>query len=743
LKGLSQGHRNFGTLPVFLTAISTILGAILFLRFGWAVGNVGFYGTILIILIGHAVTIPTALAVAEIATNQKVEGGGEYYMISRSFGLNIGAAIGIALYLARAISVSFYIIAFAESFRPVFDHLNSEYGLHLADTRIVAVPALILLIWIMLWKGAGLAMKILYIVVAVLLVSFVMFFIGGTNYSHTESITHYTQTVANPKDFFYVFAIIFPAFTGITAGVGLSGELKNPKRSIPIGTIAATLFGMVVYILIALKLTNSASPQELDADQFIMSKIAIWGPIIPIGLAAATISSALGSIIVAPRILQALAQDKVFLSESLNDLLRRRKRRHKGQLEPMNATMVTSIFVFIFVIIGDVNFVAEIISMFFMVTYGSICLISFLQHFAGDPSYRPTFRSKGLISLVGAVASIYLMFKMNTSYAWLSIAMMVLFYNIISRNNGTTQGLAKIFQGVIFQISRKMQVYLQKAEKEVDDWRPSIICISDSFFDRPAAFNLLRWISHKYGFGTYMHFIKGYLSKEAIESTDKEFDEILNLTTITKSNVFIDTMISPSYTSAIAQAVQMPSISGKDFNMILFEYPKAEKEQLKKIIENFSLVKAAKFDVCILATAVRDFGFKKRIDIWITRTDFENSNLMILLGYIIMGHADWKGSEINIFAIFPEEEIEKEKENLVRLTREGRLPISANNIEVIEKKHNIHDREIINNRSKNADLTIIGFRSEVLKQMGDELFDNYSSIGNILFVNASISKLII
>ena len=743
MKGLSVSHRRFGTLPVFLTAISTILGAILFLRFGWAVGNVGFLGTVLIILIGHAVTIPTAMAVAEIATNQKVEGGGEYYMISRTFGLNVGAAIGIALYLARAVSVSFYIIAFAEAFRPVYDYLNGVYDWHLTDMRIVAIPALILLIWIMLWKGAGMAMKILYFVVAVLFVSFVMFFMGDTGYHYEGDITHFTRTVTDPKDFFYVFAIIFPAFTGITAGVGLSGELKNPRRSIPIGTLAATLFGMFVYIFIALKLTNSASPQELDSDQFIMGKIAIWGPIIPIGLAAATISSALGSIIVAPRILQALAQDKVFMPGSLNELLRRRKSGHNGQPEPLNATLVTSVLAFIFVMIGDINFVAEIISMFFMVTYGSICLISFLQHFAGDPSYRPTFRSKGLISLVGAIASIYLMFKMNTSYAWLSIAMMMVFYYVFSRTNGNNQGLAKIFQGVIFQISRKMQVYLQKAEKEDDDWRPSIICISDSFFDRPAAFNLLRWISHKYGFGTYMHFIKGYLSKEAIESTGREFNEILNLTSITKSNVFIDTMISPSYTSAIAQAVQMPSISGKDFNMILFEYPKAEREDLKKIIDNFSLVKAANFDVCILATAVRDFGFNKRIDIWITKTDFENSNLMILLGYIIMGHRDWKGSEINIFAIFPEEEIEEEKKKLVRLTREGRLPISANNIEVIEKKHDINDREIINDKSRNADLTIIGFRSEVLKQLGDELFDNYKAIGNILFVNASKSKLII
>ena len=743
MKGLVTSRRNFGTLPVFLTAISTILGAILFLRFGWAVGNTGFYGTVLIILIGHAVTIPTAMAVAEIATNQKVEGGGEYYIISRSFGLNIGAAIGIALYLARTVSVSFYVIAFAESFHPVFDYLNDYFGLHLSDMRIISVPALVLLIWIMFWKGAGLAMKMLYVVVAILFASLILFFTGSTDYVPAEGITRFTKTVSEPANFFYVFAIIFPAFTGITAGVGLSGELKDPKKSIPAGTLGATLFGMVIYILVALKLTSSASPEELDADQFIMSKIAVWGPIIPIGLAAATISSALGSIIVAPRILQALALDKVFVTESLNEFLRRRKRGHKGHPEPVNATLVTSVIALLFVIIGDVNFVAQIISMFFMVTYGSICLISFLQHFAGDPSYRPTFRSRGIISLIGAIASIFLMFRMNTAYAWLSIGIMTMFYYIFNRTNGTNQGLAKIFQGVIFQISRKMQVYLQSAEKEADDWRPSVICISDSFFHRPAAFNLLRWISHKYGFGTYLHFIRGYLSKEAIESTRREFDEILNLTSITKSNVFIDTMISPSYTSAIAQAIQMPSISGKEFNMILFEYPREEKEKLQKIIDNFSLVKAANFDVCILASAGRDFGFKKRIDIWITRMDFENSNLMILLGYIIMGHSDWKGSEINIFSIFPEEDAEKEKKNLIRLTREGRLPISANNIEVIEKEHDINNREIITARSKNADLTIIGFRSEVLKQYGHELFDNYNGIGNILFVNASKSKLII
>lgn len=738
---LVDQKKGFGTIPVFLTAISTILGAVMFLRFGYAVGSVSLYGTLLIIIIGHLVTVPTAFAIAEIATNQKVEGGGEYYIISRSFGINIGAAIGTALYFSRAISVAFYIIAFSEAFDPVFDWLNNQFDWNIVDKRIVSIPALLLLILLMLKKGAGMGMKALYVVVVILFTSLLFFFMGDTGYALERSYTYLSRSIENPDNFFYVFAIIFPAFTGMTAGVGLSGDLKNPKKSIPIGTVAATIVGMIVYIFIAFKLALSASSEELVNDQMIMSKIAYWGPIIPIGLAAATISSALGSIMVAPRILQALAQDGVFQIKQVNSFLGKERSHDR---EPYNSTLVTSVIALFFVIIGDVNFVAVIISMFFMVTYGSICMISFLHHFAGDPSYRPAFKSKGFISLIGAIACLYLMLKMNLTYALLSLAMMTLFYLIISSSNKSNKGLAKIFQGVIFQVSRKLQIFLQNTEKEkVDDWRPSVICISETFFNRPSAFNMLRWISHKYGFGTYLHYVNGYLSKESIESSKKEYEEILNLSSSTKSNVFIDTMISPSYTSAIAQAMQMPSISGKEFNMILFEYPKGEEKVPTRITENFSLVKAANFDVGILLTSERDFGFRKRIDIWITKSDYENSNLMILMAYIIMGHPEWKGSSINIFAIFPENDVEKERENLIELARQGRLPISAKNIEVIEMKEESSNRDIINSKSRYADLTIIGYRSEAIKQMEGEIFAGYNKIGNTLFLNASKSKFIV
>src|SRR5574344_2722785 len=145
----NNGKKQFGSLPVFMTAISTILGAILFLRFGYAVGSLGFVGVLFLIIIGHLVTIPTALAISEIATNKRVEGGGEYYIISRSFGLNIGATIGLVLYLSQAVSVAFYVIAFTEAFSFLFDFLKEKFDI-LLPRQVISIPVMFLLAYMII-----------------------------------------------------------------------------------------------------------------------------------------------------------------------------------------------------------------------------------------------------------------------------------------------------------------------------------------------------------------------------------------------------------------------------------------------------------------------------------------------------------------------------------------------------------------------------------------------------------------
>jgi len=731
---------GLGTMPVYFTAASTILGAILFLRFGTAVGTLGFWGAILLVVLGHLITIPTALAISEIATNKRVEGGGEYFIISRSFGLNIGSTIGIALYFSQAISIAFYIIAFTESFEPFFNWVHTTFDFVL-PRQAISVPALGILTYVMLKKGSGSGLKLLYIITVIMAVSLLLFFLGSPINSggNTARIADANFGFFNGQSFFVMFAICFPAFTGMTAGVGLSGDLRNPGKSIPLGTMLGTVTGLIVYALAVWKLSVSASQSDLLGEQLIMSKIAIFGfLVIPIGLAAATLSSAIGSILVAPRTLQALASDRTF-PKPINFFLAKGKGKNR---EPFNASCTTVIIAFIFVMMGDVNAVAQIISMFFLITYGTLCLISFLNHFGSPPSYRPRFKSKWYLSLGGFLLSVWVMFQINSAYTLLSYLIIIIVYLIIEHSHKNQKGLVSIFKESIFQLNRRLQIFMQKQQLSMDneEWRPAAICISQNSFHREKILDLMRWISHQHGFGTYFHFIEGYYSKQTYAESREVLKALIDNQKKRVSTLYIDTMISPSYTSAIAQVIQSPSISGMENNMIVFEYNKNSPQELNRILENVNLVRAGGFDTCIFGNCKTPIQYRNGIHVWIRTIDEKNTNLMILLGYIIMAHPDWKKSYIKIFNISTKSQNEETKRELEDLIATGRLPITLANLETIVLSGHQTLGEVVTEHSKDAGLTIIGFNEDSVKHHHIEVFTGFENIGDVLFVNAVRSK---
>lgn len=731
--------KKLGTPAVFFTAISTILGAILFLRFGFAIGTLGFWGVFFLIIIGHLVTIPTALALSEIATNKRVEGGGEYFIISRSFGLNIGSTIGITLYLAQAISIAFYIIAFTEAFTFFFDFIYSIFGINMPQ-QFISVPSMVLLALLIIKKGANMGVKTLYIICGILFLSLFLFFLGGTKTPDIATVVANNAfdnfKLKNFDNFFIVFAICFPAFTGMTAGVGLSGELKNPGRSIPIGTIAGTLIGMIVYFCVAFKLSTSATTADLLSNQLIMSKIAIGGAfIVPIGLAAATASSALGSALVAPRTLQALAKDKIFPSKKINNFFI--KEREKDG-EPINASIFTCALALIFVLMGDLNAVAQIISMFFILTYGSLSLISFLHHFGSSPSYRPVFKSRWWISLIGFVVSVWVMFRINMFYAIVAFILLILIYIYINYYHKNRRGFESIFTNTISQLMRNLRLFFQKqSEKQLlADWRPSVICVSDKSFLRTKAIALLNWISYKYGFATYLHEIKGNYNKENYEKAKLE-KQLIIAEHDDKSSVFIDTIISNDRLAAMSQAVQIPGISGMANNMVLFDFDKNNDEEIKTAINSFNIVNEGNFDFMFLSTTNKLTTFKGGIHIWINHVDENNTNLMIMLSFIISTHHNWKRSNIKVHVVTNGKEHLDFVDNFKELINSGRIPIMMKNVEFIECKQNEGYKDIINSKSETAGLTVIGITKELINKHNYDLFKNYDKIGDTLFVLAN------
>jgi amino acid transporter len=300
--------KKFGTFGgVFTPCTLTILGVIMFLRFGQVVGQAGVITAVGIVLAAKLITTLTSLSLAAISTNTRVKGGGAYYLISRSLGVEFGGAIGILFFLAQAISVAMYVIGFTEAVLGTYPSLDGRF-LEVASIVNVAV-------FICVYIGAGWTIKLQYVILAVLVGSLAPFYVGAIGeFDPSVLQANLSSHFSEGESVYSIFALFFPAVTGIMAGANMSGDLANPSKSIPRGTLSAILVTGLVYLSLAILLGACRTHESLSENRLIVRDIALWPALITAGVFAATLSSALGSMMGAPRILQAFARDDVFQS---------------------------------------------------------------------------------------------------------------------------------------------------------------------------------------------------------------------------------------------------------------------------------------------------------------------------------------------------------------------------------------------------------------------------------------------
>ena len=275
-----------------------------------------------------------------------------------------------------------------------------------------------------------------------------------------------------------------------------------------------------------------------------------------------------------------------------------------------------------------------------------------------------------------------------------------------------------------------------------EEWRPAAICVSPNSFEREKILELMKWISHQHGFGTYFHLIEGYYSKQTYNESKVMQSKLISTARDRGSTLYIDTMISPSYTSAIAQVIQTPSISGMENNLVIFEYDKRKPDELSNILSNVSLVRAGQFDVGIFAISEQLIKTTNGIHVWLRDHDGKNTNFMILLAYIIISHPDWKKGQLKIFITSTKEDFSGIKETINERIAAGRLPITMANIEfiMIDEEHSFGD--MVEKHSSQAGLTIIGFHEDRLKHEPVKFFTSIKTKGDILFVNSFHPKII-
>jgi hypothetical protein len=334
------------------------------------------------------------------------------------------------------------------------------------------------------------------------------------------------------------------------------------------------------------------------------------------------------------------------------------------------------------------------------------------------------------------------MFMISPLYSLISYGVITLIYLFLEHCHKDSKGLVNIFKGALFQLNRRLQVYMQKQQSGMDkeEWRPAAICVSSHSFEREKILELMKWLSYRYGFGTYFHLIQDYFSRQTYLESKSTLKQLINNTKDRANTLYIDTMISPSYTSAIAQVIQTPSISGMENNMVVFEYDKRYPDELSNILENVNLVRAGNFDIGIFAMSEHFVKPKNGIHVWIREYDTNNTNFMILLSYIIMSHPDWKKGRTKIFLASAKEDFSQVETDLKERIAAGRLPITLTNIEFVMIEENQTFSEVVESYSSKAALLIIGFHEDFVKHKRTSYFTDFKDTGDILFVNASQPK---
>ncbi len=424
---------KYGTFGgVFTPTLLTILGVILFLREGWVVGNAGLAGAWLIIALSFAITGCTGLSMSSFVTNIRVGPGGAFSMISQSLGLEVGGAIGVPLYFSQALAVVMYIFGF----RAGWEWAASSMGFPVFSPLVLDLGVFVLIFGITL-VSTSLAFRVQYLILAVVIISLISVAIAAIQGPMNNPIQWWGKFPGSPENnfsgitFWAVFAVFFPASTGIMAGANMSGELKDPRKSIPLGTMAAIVLSLFVYLGVAYWLMRAATVEELTGNYTILIDRAFWGPAVLAGLLAATFSSALASFVGAPRILQALGSHSIVPASGWTA-----KKTKSG--EPRNAMFVTALIVLAAIMLRELNAIAPLITMIFLLTYATINLVVLVEQSLRLLSFRPLFRIPKFVPFIGLAGCLFSMFIINPVFSLVAIILVAVLYFVLMRRKLTS-----------------------------------------------------------------------------------------------------------------------------------------------------------------------------------------------------------------------------------------------------------------------------------------------------------------
>jgi len=714
----SSSKKGLGAfVGVFTPTILTILGVIMYLRFGWVVGQVGLLKTLVIVAIANLITLATSLSLSSIATNTRVGGGGAYFMISRSLGLEIGGAIGLPLFLSQAFSVTLYAYGLAESLRILWPKLPL---LPVSLTVIVAVA-------LISYRGASFALKAQ--IPIMILIGLSLFALGAGALTSAPALTVEKITDFTPVSFWHVFAVFFPAVTGIMAGLSLSGDLADPRKSLPRGTLAAVLCGFVVYLVVPVFLTVGADSQTLRTDSLVWTRISVFGPwlILP-GLWGAIFSSAVGSMLGAPRTLSALASDKLVAK-----FLKPKVSAH-GK-ESLAGYAVTLFLALAAALLGDLNTVATVVTMFFLSVYGLVNLVAAIERIAGNPFWRPTLHTPWYISLPAAFAcfGVMLLIHWPATIIALSVEFFLwLFFKQRIRKESWGDVRRDLYEAMI----RWALIRLSKRPMTARNWRPHILIFTSNLEKRLDLVQYGIWFSENRGVVTACELVEGDIMKMEIDTAarQRKLESVLQEEGIC---AFAEVNVVWNVERGILAVSQANGLAGLESNTILLGWPD-DPERLASFLRlGRHLVQFERSLVIGNPGFIKlsHEGHTRSIDVWWGGLK-RNGDLMLLLAYLLSQNPEWHNARIRILSLASNELMHRSTSQfLEQLISEIRIDAD---IIVSLKPKDKTVFEVMCEESKDADIVLLGL---ALPEEGEEgpyverMIEMAECLPNCFFVN--------
>jgi len=611
-----KGVRTLGTIKgVFAPVSLSMFSALLFLRVGYIVGNAGLLETVLLFTIAYIILVSTIFSICAIATNGAVKTGGVYFMLSRTMGPEIGGAVGVLFYFANVVCCALYVTACVEG---LLNSFGSETGAFVPEDGSWGLPTGRW--WNLLYcSGFNLANMALCLVGAALFGKFSLgilslvsiccvgvvssFFLDhsynipynitidqnttqiingtftGLAHSDWSSISSLMSDNLYPNyqqdcqdhdakvDFFTVFGVLFSGVTGVMAGANLSGDLISPGKSIPRGTLSASLFTFSTFMILSLLTAMTCNTALLHNDCMYMVEFTFWKPFVLVGVILATWSASLSNMIGASRVLQAVAEDTMF-GPFLTFI-------NKGTVKnnPITAVIATFCWVEVCFLMGGLNQIAQLCSVLFLLSYASVNLACLGLDLASAPNFRPTFSYFSWhTSLVGLIGTSTMMFFISPLFAAVSILLclsLILALNFFSPARNANWG--SISQALIFHQVRKYLLLLDPRKSHIKFWRPQMLLLVSN---PRSSCSLIDFVNGMKKGGLYVlgQVTVGSLEDSKTDPLAEKTVEWLGLIDHLKVKAFVELTLADSVRKGVEQLVRVSGIGAMKPNTILLGF---------------------------------------------------------------------------------------------------------------------------------------------------------------------------